>query len=304
MKYFVCSFPPASLSHFYSILSLFLPAFSSLSFFQFKKPCSSYHTHCSCLTPRCHLEPGTICSHCIVGWLCPPQSTVLPTVLGPVSKETSGFLGGGPPCPLCALPLPDSRTPRTRNTSATAFPSGRCSNWFCPLWLKSRDPERSETGWLFGCCFRGSFQTCVRSGQWPSPLSPHWTSPLAMLCHPLNPAWNGRSHEKVQDTVSMKNKCLPQVQAILFSCKIIKAVVKKRCQTTWRFVKYRVPSHILAIHLSANSLGWMHLDQFCPTEHSAIREMCFICTVAATSYMVVSTWMWLVLLNIWTSSFK
>lgn len=58
----------------------------------------------------------------------------------------------------------------------------------------------------------------------------------------------------MQDAILMRNEHLPQVQALLVSCKMIKVIVKKT-QTTWRFIKYKVPSHVLVVSFVSEHSG-------------------------------------------------
>lgn len=72
----------------------------------------------------------------------------------------------------------------------------------------------------------GTSQTRVHCRQWSSPLPLTRIAPLATF-PPLDfrPEQNGRSPDKMQDAILM-NKHRPQMQAILFLCKIIKVIVK------------------------------------------------------------------------------
>ena len=168
--------------------SLQLPLHSVIP--QFKKPQSRYQTYCSC---RFYSRVPSWAWPCVLpfhsGLAVPTseRSPRHPTRLGPISEETSGSFGGGPPCLVPALPLPNSRTPRTKNTSVFASPAGRHSNWFCPLWLNHRGPEESEAGSMVSRCLRAQQGLVFTADN--GHLSPPFTgvTPLAVLCHPLAP---------------------------------------------------------------------------------------------------------------------
>lgn len=156
---------------------------------QFTKPQSRYQTYCSCQfysQVPFWAWPRVLPFHSALTVPTPERSS-LPTGLGPISEETSGSLGGGTPCLVPALPLPNSRTPRTKNTSVFASPAGRHSNWWCPSWLNSRGPEGSEAGSMVSRCLRGQqgLVFTADNGHLSSPFT--GVTPLAVLCHPLAP---------------------------------------------------------------------------------------------------------------------